>query len=147
VFADHVVAVQSIRFSRKDEQPGVKRHLALVGLLLAAAGCASSSSTGRHHTAAASSDAVSITVNDEFRFEPARVTVKAGDITLRLVASGSYPHNLALPEMHQTSATVGTSVGYQHTTLLRLHDVRPGVYRFLCTFHSKAGMTGELVVR
>ena len=124
----------------------MKRNLALVGLLLAAAGCASSSSTG-HRAAAASSDTVSITVNDAFRFSPAHVTAKSGDITLRLVASGSYPHNLALPQLHMTSTTVGTSVGEPRTTLIRLHDVKRGVYRFLCTFHSKAGMTGELVVQ
>jgi plastocyanin len=132
--------------SREDEQPAVKRHLALVGLLLAAAGCASSASTAEGPSAA-SSGIVTITVNDAFRFAPSHVTAKAGDITLRLMATGSYPHNLALPQLRTTSATVGTSVGDARTTLVRLHGVRPGVYHFLCTFHSKAGMTGELVVQ
>lgn len=90
---------------------------------------------------------MTITVNDAFRFAPSHVTAKAGDITLRLVATGSYPHNLSLPALHKTSVTVGTAIGDPHTTLMHLHDVRPGVYRFLCTFHSKAGMTGELVVQ
>ena len=117
-----------------------------MGLLLAAAGCASSSSTDAGK-AAVSSGVLTITVNDAFRFTPAHVTAHGGDITVRLVASGSYPHNLSLPALHATSATVGTSVGDPHTTLLQLRDVHPGVYRFLCTFHSKAGMTGELVVQ
>ena len=90
---------------------------------------------------------MTITVNDEFRFVPSRVTAKAGDITVQLVASGSYPHNFAVPALHTTSKTVGTSVGDAHSTVVQLHDVRPGVYRFVCTFHSKAGMTGELVVQ
>jgi plastocyanin len=124
----------------------VKRHLALVGLLLAAAGCTSSSSAGRD-SAAASSGQVTVTGTDAFRFTPARVTANAGDVSVRLTASGSYPHNIAFPQLHMTSATVGTAPGNARSALLQLHGVHPGVYRFICTFHSKAGMTGELVVK
>jgi plastocyanin len=118
-----------------------------VGLLLAVAGCASSGSTGAGDKAAASTNTVTVTVNDAFRFVPSHITAHAGDVTVRLVASGSYPHNFSVPALHKTSDTVGTSIGAEHTTLFHLHNVKPGTYRFVCTFHSKAGMTGELVVQ
>ena len=122
----------------------MKQHLALVALLLAATGCASSSTSTAKPSV--SSGTVTVTGTDEFRFTPGRVTVHSGDVTLRLAASGSYPHNVSIPQLHQTSATVGTAPGSARSALLRLRNVRPGVYRFICTFHSKAGMTGELVV-
>lgn len=123
----------------------MKRHLALVGLLLAATGCASGTSNERAPVAAGSGD-VTVTVTDSFRFVPSHLDVRAGDVTVRLVAAGSYPHNISFPQLHLTSKTVGTSVGDPRSTLLQLRQLRPGTYRFLCTFHSKAGMTGELVV-
>ena len=123
----------------------MKRPVVLVTLLLAATSCASSS-TAKHGPTTTNNSSVTITGTDQFRFTPARVTVHSGDVTLRLAAAGSYPHNVALPQLHQTSATVGTAPGNARSALLQLHDVRPGVYRFLCTFHNKAGMTGELVV-
>jgi plastocyanin len=131
---------------RRAEQPAVKRHLALIGLLLAATGCGASSSAD-HGRAPASTGSATVTGTDAFRFAPARLTVKAGDVTLRMTASGSYPHNIAVPQLHQTSQTVGTAPGSARSALLELHDLRSGVYRFICTFHSKAGMTGELVVQ
>jgi plastocyanin len=119
-------------------------------LLLAAAGCSSaspaSSATAGDSHAAASPGAVTLTGTDEFRFAPARVGAHAGDVTVRLDSAGSYPHNIAFPSLHRTSATVGTNAGQARTTVLHLRDLRPGTYRFVCTFHSKAGMTGELVV-
>ena len=72
--------------------------------------------------------------------------MNAGDVTLRLDASGIYPHNIAFPRLRVTSATVGTAPGDARSTTVRLHDPHRGVYRFVCTFHSKAGMTGELIV-
>ena len=117
-----------------------------MGLLLGAAGCAASASDD-DAPASPSNGALTVTADDAFRFSPAHLTIRRCDVTIRLVASGSYPHNIAVPQLHETSKTVSTSIGDPHTTLLQLHDVRPGVYRFVCTFHSKAGMTGELVVR
>ena len=95
---------------------------------------------------AAGSGDVNVTVTDAFRFVPSHLDVPTGDVTVRLVAAGSYPHNISFPQLHLTSKTVGTSVGDPRSTLLQLRQLRPGTYRFLCTFHSKAGMTGELVV-
>lgn len=125
----------------------MKRHLALVGLLLVATGGCASKTSDVHKPVTASPGDINVTVNDSFRFSPAHITASPGDVTLRLVAAGSYPHNIAFPQLHITSTTVGTSLGSARATLVRLHDLRPGVYRFLCTFHSKAGMTGELVVQ
>ena len=96
-----------------------------MGLLLAAAGCASTGSSEPRwrEQAAASSNTATVIGNDAFRFTPSRVTAKAGDMTLRLVASGSYPHNLSPPELHKTSATVGTAPSAtRDTTSDGLHD-------------------------
>ena len=115
--------------------------------LLAAAGCTSSPGSTGKTPAAATDRTPTVTGTDAFRFTPSRITVPAGDVTLRLLASGSYPHNISVPSLHLTSATVGTAPGSPRTAELRLHDLRPGTYRFVCTFHSQAGMTGELVVK
>ena len=60
--------------------------------------------------------------------------------------AGAYPHNLSIPDLRVTSTTVTGSLGKQSTTL-RLTVSRPGTYRFICTYHSQAGMTGTLTVR
>jgi plastocyanin len=87
-----------------------------------------------------------VDATDSFRFEPDHVVVDSGQATIELRDAGSYPHNLSVPKLHQTSRTVTGSLGKQ-STLLRLHVSRPGTYRFVCTYHDQAGMTGTLVVR
>ena len=125
------------------EGTGVRRHLTLVGLLLLA-GCAGSSGTA----ATPPPDergAISISATDDFRFVPAAVTAHPGQVRIVLKNTGSYPHNISFPDLHVTSKTVSGTPGSTATELL-LTVAKPGRYRFVCTFHDQAGMTGSLDV-
>ena len=113
-------------------------------LLSTVAGCSQSS----HAAPAAGSGGVqqvTFRAGDDFRFTPTTATVHTGQVRITLVDAGSYPHNIAFPGLHRTSASVSGSPGQTSTTLL-LDVPRPGHYSFVCTYHSSAGMKGELVV-
>jgi plastocyanin len=89
--------------------------------------------------------AITVTTTDDFRFVPDTISARTGDIRVVLKNDGSYPHNLSLPDLQVTSKTVTGAPG-STTTELRLRVDKPGTYRFLCTFHDQAGMTGTLTV-
>lgn len=119
------------------------RHLTLVGLLLAA-GCSGSSDPGPD-PAPDERGALTITTTDDFRFVPDTVSAKAGQVRIVLKNDGSYPHNIAFPDLDITSKTVSGTPGSAATELVLTID-EPGRYRFVCTFHDQAGMTGSLDV-
>ena len=114
--------------------------LAVLALLV---GCASASSSPKVPSGAVQS--VTIGGTDGFRFTPSDVTVHPGPVRITLVDEGSYPHNISLPALGKTSASVSGSPGQTSTTLL-LTVTTPGRYSFVCTYHSSAGMKGALVV-
>ena len=121
----------------------MRRHLTLVGLLLLA-GCAGS--TEKASTPAPNErGAISITTTDDFRFVPASVSAHVGTVRIVLKNDGSYPHNISFPDLHATSKTVSGTPGSSATELVLTVD-KPGRYRFVCTFHDQAGMTGSLDV-
>ena len=115
--------------------------------VVALAGCSSGQPAGATQRPGTPTgpQAVTMRVTDDFRFDPATVTVRPGPIRLTLVEGGSYPHNISFPSLHTTSASVSGSPGQTTTTLL-LTITRPGRYGFVCTYHSSAGMKGTLVV-
>jgi plastocyanin len=88
---------------------------------------------------------VTIETTDQFRFEPAVVHVHRGTVRFTLVDKGAYPHNMSFPGLHATSADVTGGLGKTQTSLT-LTFASAGHYRFECTYHSTAGMTGEVVV-
>jgi plastocyanin len=88
---------------------------------------------------------VGVVATDGFRFVPDSISARAGAIRIQLSNEGSYPHNLSLPDLHVTSKTVTGSPGGS-TTVLAFTVDKPGQYRFVCTFHDQAGMTGTLTV-
>jgi plastocyanin len=90
---------------------------------------------------------VVVSASDEFRFTPDRIVVDRGEpLRIELQQTGSYPHSFAIPALHLTSDTVTGDFGHE-TTRFTVNTSRAGTYRFICTFHDKAGMTGQLVVR
>jgi plastocyanin len=117
---------------------------AAAALLSILAGCSSS-----HPTAAASGSdgvqAVTFRTTDDFRFVPATASVRTGKVRITLMDVGAYPHNISFPALHTTSASVSGSPGQTSTSLL-LTFATPGRYSFVCTYHSTAGMKGQLVV-
>ncbi len=99
--------------------------------------------------------AVTVEMNDEFVFDPEKVTVNAGEtVTWRGV--GNYPHTVTadpdkandadhvrLPE----GATAFDSGRIQPgETFSYIFDV-PGMYRYFCIPHESAGMIGEVEVK
>jgi plastocyanin len=88
---------------------------------------------------------VNIDATNMFRFMPATIQAHVGRLRIQLSDSGAYPHNISFPELHATSATVSGNPGEQ-TTTLTVSFAHPGTYTFVCTYHSSAGMTGQVVV-
>lgn len=121
----------------------MRRHLTLVALLFVA-GCSGSPDKG---TAPAPDErgAITITTTDDFRFVSDTVSARVGQVRIVLKNDGSYPHNISFPDLDVTSKTVSGTPGSSVTELLLTVD-KPGRYRFICTFHDQADMTGSLDV-
>jgi plastocyanin len=113
--------------------------------LVALAGCSSGSSPKTAKATTSGVQSVMIGGTDDFRFDPADITVHPGTVRITLVDKGSYPHNISFPDLAKTSASVSGSPG-QTSTTLQLNLTKPGRYSFVCTYHSSAGMKGTLVV-
>ncbi len=97
-----------------------------------------------------------------YRFEPANVTVKAGDGIRFLMVSGG-PHNVAFDpatipadvqgqldaniseKMGQLSSTMKMNAG--ETITVSFANIKPGKYPFNCTPHLALGMKGEVTVQ
>jgi nitrite reductase (NO-forming) len=79
----------------------------------------------------------------EFKFSRLRLIVDEGVVVLRLVNRGKVRHDLRVAGKRTPRLRPGRSAS------LRLGNLAPGTYRFLCTVpgHAAAGMRGSLVVR
>jgi plastocyanin len=122
-------------------------------VVLGLAGCSNSQSpiNRRPHTGTATASMVNgvqqltITVGQDDRFHPSTLVVHRGkvEIVLKHDAEGA-PHDWSLTGF--PVAYVPTTTGGQtHTASFMAPS--PGSYRFVCTIHSKLGMTGTLVVK
>ena len=88
---------------------------------------------------------VTIDTTDNFRFAPMSIAAHVGKLRIALTDHGSYPHNISFPTLHATSSTVSGNPG-QQTTTFTVTFTHPGIYQFVCTFHSSAGMRGQVTV-
>lgn len=109
---------------------------------------------------------VSVTMS-EFAFEPASITVTAGQpVEITLVNEGAIEHDFAIEVIPvQDVSTEGsmsghdmtdehsefalhTATGPGETSVLRFTPTQPGTYKIICSVpgHLEAGMTGELIV-
>ncbi len=98
-----------------------------------------------------------------YRFEPANITVKAGD-GIKFVVVSMIPHNVAFDaatipadvkaqldanfgagRASELSSTLMTAVGDSFT--LSLGSIKPGTYAFYCTPHLAMGMKGTITVQ
>jgi plastocyanin len=120
--------------------------------VLAAAACSNSQApTARGpHTGTVSASVVNgvqevrIEATDQFRFHPSTIVVHPGKVRVVLVNVGKgAPHNLLVkgfPADFVPLAGAGQSEAATFTA------PSPGSYTFVCTLHTKEGMTGKLVV-
>jgi plastocyanin len=73
------------------------------------------------------------------RFEPASITVTAGDTVNWLWPAGSAAHSI-VPDDGDAPATSGAPTGYPH--FLSFVFAVPGVYHYHCAVHGGAGGVG-----
>jgi plastocyanin len=95
--------------------------------------------------AASGGQQVTITGNNMLRFSPATLHVHTGKVRITLVDSGAYPHNIVIPALHFTSASVTGDLGGTRV-VFTVTFAHPGRYRFFCSYHVSAGMIGTFIV-
>ncbi len=138
--------------------------LAVVALLLAACGGGDSGS-GSSEAEPSGPQEFTVTVKDEFNFDPNTLTVKAGEeVQVTFENTGTIAHSFVVLNSGVTAEDLaGASEDEQHDMLvMEMHDVapgesgsetftapsEPGEYTFICAVpgHAQAGMTGTLTV-
>jgi plastocyanin len=121
-----------------------------IGLAVALAGCGGSGSGGGSSPAAsrsapAAEQHVTISGTSGLRFQPMTVRVHAGAVRVTLRDMGTYPHDIVIPALGVTSATVTGDPG-SGSVSFTVRFQRAGRYRFHCQYHASAGMVGVFVV-
>lgn len=100
-----------------------------------------------------------VNANGEYRFEPAEITIKAGDKVEWVMVSGG-PHNVAfqnVPEAAkaQLSANMPNQAGELSSPMfmnagekyeVSFAGIPAGTYDYVCTPHLALGMTGKVTV-
>lgn len=115
-----------------------------IGLAVALAGCGGSSPAASR-SAPATEQRVTISGTSGLRFQPMTVAVHAGAVRVTLRDMGAYPHDIVIPALGVTSATVTGEPG-SGSVSFTVRFPRPGRYRFHCQYHASAGMVGVFVV-
>ena len=80
------------------------------------------------------------------KFDPAKLTAKAGTVTLEMANPSDIPHAVEIDvDGKEAEGETVTKGGTSKATL----DLKPGTYEFYCPVdgHKAAGMTGELTVK
>ena len=85
-----------------------------------------------------------ITGTSGLRFSPMTVHVHTGTVRITLKDMGAYPHNIVIPGLHFTSATVTGDPGGA-TTSFTVRFPHSGRYPFQCQYHASAGMVGVFI--
>ena len=82
----------------------------------------------------------------DFRFRPANVTARAGQVSFRLTNDGQAPHALEVEGRGVEEETRVINPGQQDTLTV---DRKPGRYELYCPVgnHRQMGMEGTLTVR
>ncbi|HEY3952491.1 MAG TPA: cupredoxin domain-containing protein [Streptosporangiaceae bacterium] len=143
---------------RRETAGGGRRRLALTMAGGAVAGVAVAGFTGQGTgapavpagptavgPATAGLQQVTIMGNNALRFAPMTVHLHTGKVRITLQDSGAYPHNIVIPALHVTSATVTGDPGGARISFT-VTFARPGRFAFSCQYHASAGMTGVFVV-
>lgn len=103
----------------------------------------------------ASEPASTVSMSNQLAFEPALITIKAGE-TVRFVNDSALPHTVtadptkarnsdstSLPEGAETfdSGILAAGESFSRTF------TKPGTYQYFCIPHEMAGMTGTIIVQ
>lgn len=103
----------------------------------------------------ASEPAATVSMSNQLAFEPASITVKAGE-TVRFVNDSALPHtvtadpakarkpdSVSLPEGAEIFDSGNLAAGESFSRTF----TKPGTYRYFCIPHEMAGMTGTIIVQ
>jgi plastocyanin len=127
---------------------GTRRWLHTAGLLCAAAvlaGCGNTAQGSGEENAGG--PVVTVNGYDNMRFDPATITVKAGEsITIQFANKGILPHDLITQGADQNANLANLGAGRQQRGVFKA--TKPGEYAFVCIQpgHKEAGMVGKIVV-
>jgi len=83
---------------------------------------------------------ITVSLTDDLKFVPDRVSARPGVIEFRLQNVGVTPHDMTVAD-----TTVGNLNGGR-TAVLRVTVPKPGQYPFPCLYHAESGMRGVLEV-
>lgn len=125
---------------------------AAITAAVAVAGCGSSgtpasttSTASQAPSGSAAGQHVTITGTNALRFTPMTVHVHTGTVRITLKDMGAYPHNIVIPQLGVTSATVTGDPGGEQVSFT-VTFAHSGRYAFHCQYHASAGMVGVFVV-
>jgi nitrite reductase (NO-forming) len=127
---------------------GARVRVGLILILLAAMAILASGCRVMASSSGGSSTLVTIRASDTMRFDPATVTVPAGQpIQFTLINDGALIHDFVLTDgvaQQITVAAAGKASAEGTFTI-----TRPGTYTFVCAQpgHEAAGMKGTIVAR
>ena len=124
---------------------------ALVLLAVGIAGCSKTQPAANKapHTGSATASTVNgvqqVTLHaSDFRFTPSTITVHPGKVRVILINDGGgAPHDFQVPKFPSDWIPLTDNGATKQTTFTA---PAPGRYQFVCTIHTKQGMTGTLVV-
>lgn len=123
--------------------------LLIAGVLAGCSNTESSASREPHDQGSGTASTVNgvqqITVKAKnFRFTPSTITVHPGKVTVLLVNQDQgTPHDFSIPNFPADFIPL-TNGG--KTAEATFTAPSPGTYQFVCTIHTRQGMTGKLVV-
>jgi uncharacterized cupredoxin-like copper-binding protein len=121
------------------------RPLGVAALFVLLVGC---SGGGAGAPGSASSQQLNVRALDTFRFEPATLTVKAGQpVQLTLDNGGQTLHDFTLSQGPAQPVTIPAQAGQKGSGTFTVD--KPGTYTFICSQpgHEAAGMKGTLTVQ
>lgn len=85
-------------------------------------------------------EAIDLEAKDN-EFVPAQITAPAGTITIVMRNTGVAPHTFTNKDLK-----VDVNADGGKTAEIKLTDVKPGKYHFICTYHEALKMVGDLTV-
>jgi nitrite reductase (NO-forming) len=116
----------------------------LIGLLLSSA-CSASGASSQSPTPVAGAQQVTLTVGNSMKFDPATITVHAGQpVQLTLRNTGLTEHDFTLTDGVAQPVKITVSGGQTASGTFTIDS--PGTYTFECSMpgHAAAGMQGSL---
>lgn len=123
---------------------------AAVGLALAAivtacgGGGADAGDADGGDVGATGGETLEVIGTDGLAFEPDRVTVAAGEVTVELTSEPAAPHTFNIEELDDVEVVMAAGGETATGTI----ELEPGTYTFYCSIpgHRQAGMEGTLTV-